>query len=86
MEGIFQKPAKRLQKEKRQVVQILDEKFPLTETTGETKDKLVSQISHLKYIPPQMRAFASKERSARHKAVLINTRNIKCKYLLITRA
>jgi hypothetical protein len=57
IEGIFQKPAKLLQKEKKQVVQMLDEQFSLTETTGETEDKSVSQILHLKYIPPQMRAF-----------------------------
>jgi hypothetical protein len=50
----------------------LDEKFPMTETAGETEDKSVSQISHLKYIPPQMRAFAGKETSARRKAGLIN--------------
>jgi hypothetical protein len=72
IEAIFQKPAKLLQKEKKQVVQILDEKFPMTETTGDTQDKSVSQISHLKYIPPQMRAFTGKERSARRKAGLIN--------------
>jgi hypothetical protein len=72
IEGIFRKPAKRLQKEKNQVAQLLDEKFPPTETTGETPDKLVSQISHLKYIPPLKRAFTAKERNVRHKAALIN--------------
>ena len=39
---------------------------------GETKDKSVSQISHLKYIPPQMRALTAKERNVRRKAGLIN--------------
>ena len=29
----------------------LDDAFPVTETTGETEDKQVSEISHLKYIP-----------------------------------
>ena len=72
IKGIFQEPAKLLQKEKKQVVQMLDEQFPLTETTGETKDKSVSQISYLKYIPPQMLAFTAKERSVRRKAALIN--------------
>jgi hypothetical protein len=47
IEALFQKPVKLLQKEKKQVVQIVDEKFPTTETAGETIDKLVSQISHL---------------------------------------
>ena len=72
IEGIFRKPAKLLQKEKKQVAQLLDEKFPPTETTGETPDKLVSQISHLKYIPPLKRAFTAKERNVRRKAGLIN--------------
>jgi hypothetical protein len=57
IEGIFRKPAKVLQKEKKQVAQLLDEKFPPNEPTGETPDKLVSQISHLKYIPPLKRVF-----------------------------
>jgi hypothetical protein len=72
IEGIFQKPAKLLQKEEKQVVQMLDEHFPLTETTGETEDTRVSQILHLKCIPPQMRAFTAKERNFRRKAGLIN--------------
>jgi hypothetical protein len=55
IKGIFRKPAKLLQKEKKQVAQLLDEKFPPTETTGETPDKPVSQISNLKYIPPLKR-------------------------------
>jgi hypothetical protein len=72
IEDIFLKPAKLLQKEKKQVLQmILDDKFPITDTAGETKEKLVSQISHLKYIPPQMRSFASTERLARRKASLL---------------
>jgi hypothetical protein len=72
IEGIFQKPAKVLQKEKKQVAQLLDEQFPPSETTGETPDKSVSQISHLKYIPPLKRAFTAKERNVRRKAGLIN--------------
>jgi hypothetical protein len=72
IEGIFRKPAKRLQKEKKQVVQLLDEKFPPTEANGETPDKSVSQISHLKYIPPLKSAFTAKERNVRRKAGLIN--------------
>jgi hypothetical protein len=72
IEGIFRKPAKLLQKEKKQVAQLLDEKFPLSETTGETPDKLVSQTSHLKYIPPLNRAFTAKERNVRCKVDLIN--------------
>jgi hypothetical protein len=70
--GPFRKPAKLLQKEKKQVAQLLDEKFPPSETTGETPDKSVSQISHLKYIPPLKRAFTAKERNVRRKAGLIN--------------
>jgi hypothetical protein len=70
--GIFRKPAKLLQKEKKQVAQLLDEKFPPNETTGETPDKLVSQISRLKYIPPLKRACTAKERNVRRKAGLIN--------------
>jgi hypothetical protein len=62
IEGIFRKPAKLLQKEKKEVVHILDEQFSLTESTGEMEDKSVSQISHLKYISPQMRAFTAKEK------------------------
>ena len=58
IQGIFRKKAKLLPKEKKHVGQILDEKFPITETTGETKDKSVSQITHLKYIPPRMRVLA----------------------------
>jgi hypothetical protein len=72
IEGIFRKPAKLLQKEKKQVAQLLDEKFPPSETTGETPDKSVSQISHLKYISPLKRAFLAKERNVRRKAGLIN--------------
>jgi hypothetical protein len=72
IEGIFRKPAKLLQKEKKQVAQLLDEKFPPSETTEEMPDKLVSQISHLKYIPPLKRAFTAKERNVRRKAGLIN--------------
>jgi hypothetical protein len=72
IEGIFRKPAKLLQKEKKQVAQLLDEKFPRSETTGETPDKPVSQISHLKYIHPLKRAFTAKERNVRRKASLIN--------------
>jgi hypothetical protein len=71
IKGIFQKPAKLLQKEKKEVVQMLDEQFSPTETTGETEDKSVSQISHLKFIPPQMRAFTAKEETVRRKAGLI---------------
>jgi hypothetical protein len=48
IKGIFRKPAKLLQKEKKQVAQLLDEKFSPNEPTGETPDKSVSQISHLK--------------------------------------
>ncbi len=59
-------------KEKKHVGQILDEKFPIAETTGETKDKSVSQITHLKYIPPRMRAFTDKEKRGRRKAGLKN--------------
>jgi hypothetical protein len=72
IEGIFRKPAKLLKKERKQVAQLLDEKFPLSETTGETPDKWVSQISHLKYIPPLKHAFTAKERNVRRKAGLIN--------------
>jgi hypothetical protein len=72
IEGIFRKPAKRLQKEKKQVAQLLDEKFPPNETTGETPNKSVSQISHLKYIPPLKRAFTPNERNVRRKDGLIN--------------
>jgi hypothetical protein len=72
IEGIFRKPAKLLQKEKKQVAQLLDEKFPPSETTEEMPDKSVSQISHLKYIPPLKRAFTAKERNVRRKAGLIN--------------
>jgi hypothetical protein len=72
IEGIFRKPAKLLQKEKKQVAQLLDEKFPPNEPTGDTPDKSVSQISHLKYIPPLKRAFTAKERNVRRKSGLIN--------------
>jgi hypothetical protein len=72
IEGIFRKPAKLLQKEKKQVAQLLEDKFPPNEHTGETPDKPVSQISHLKYIPPLKRAFTAKERNVRRKAGLIN--------------
>jgi hypothetical protein len=72
IQGIFRKPAKLLQKEKKQVAQLLDEEFPPNEPTGETPDKLVSQISHLKYIPPLKRAFTAKERNVRRKSGLIN--------------
>jgi hypothetical protein len=61
-----------LQKEKKQVAQLLEEKFPPNEPTGETPDKSASQISHLKYIPPLKRAFTTKERNVRRKAGLIN--------------
>jgi hypothetical protein len=61
-----------LQKEKKQVAQLLDEKVPLAETTVEMPDQSVSQISHLKYIPPLKRAFMAKERNVRRKAGLIN--------------
>jgi hypothetical protein len=33
---------------------------------------LVSQISHLKYVPPLKRAFTAKERNVRRKSGLIN--------------
>jgi hypothetical protein len=72
IDGIFQKPAKLLQKEKKQVAQLLDEKFPPNKITGETPDELVSQILHLKYIPPLKRAFTAKERNVRRKAGPIN--------------
>jgi hypothetical protein len=72
IEGIFRKPAKLLQKEKKQVAQLLDEKSPLAEIIGQTPDKLVSQISHLKYIPPLKPAFTAKERNVRRKAGLLN--------------
>jgi hypothetical protein len=55
IEGIFPKAANVLQKEKKQVAQLLDEQSPPSETTGETPDKTVSQILHLKYIPPLKR-------------------------------
>jgi hypothetical protein len=60
IEGIFRKPANLFQKELKQ------------EPTGQTPDKPVSQISHLKYIPPLKRAFTAKERNVRRKAGLIN--------------
>jgi hypothetical protein len=72
IEGIFRKPAKLLQKEKKQVAQLLEDKFPPNENTGETPDKSVSQISYLKYIPSLKRAFTAKERNVRRKAGLIN--------------
>jgi transposase len=72
IEGIFRKPAKLLQKEKKQVAQLLDEKFSPNEPTGQTPDKSVSQISHLKYIPPLRPAFTAKERNVRRTAGLIN--------------
>jgi hypothetical protein len=61
-----------LQKEKKQVAQLLDEKFPPSETTGERTDKSVSQITYLKYISPLKCAFTAKERNVRRKAGLIN--------------
>jgi hypothetical protein len=42
IKGIFRKPAKLLKKEKKQVAQLLVERFPPNETTGETPDKWVS--------------------------------------------
>jgi hypothetical protein len=72
IKGIFRKPAKLLQKEKKQVAQLLDEKFSQNEPAGETPDKSVSQISHLKYVPPLKRAFTAKERNVRRKSGLIN--------------
>jgi hypothetical protein len=71
IKDIFLKPAELLEKEKRQVLQILDNKFPIIDTAGETKEKSVSQISHLKYTPPQMWPLASTERLARRKAGLL---------------
>jgi hypothetical protein len=67
IQGISRKSAKLLQKEKKQAPQLLEEKFPPTEPTGETPDKWVSQISHLKYIPPLKRAL-----NVRRKAGQIN--------------
>jgi hypothetical protein len=45
IKGIFRNPAKLLQKEKKQVAQLLDEKFPPIEPTGQTPDKW-----YLKYL------------------------------------
>ena len=70
IEGIYRKPKKISKKDKNNVNQILDKKFPITDITGETKDKSVSQISHLKYFPSQSRAFTSIEIAAQKKAGL----------------
>ena len=85
IEGIYWKPKKISKKDKNNANQILDKKFPITDTTGETKDKWVSQISHLKYFPPQSRAFTSTEMTARKRLVLVE-RVTKCTYRPITRA
>ena len=42
IEGIYRKPEKISKKDKNNVNQILDKKFPITDTTGETADKSVS--------------------------------------------
>ena len=39
----------------------------MSATTGEVKDKHVSEISHLKYVPKERRAFTLAERRARRK-------------------
>jgi hypothetical protein len=67
IETIFRKPAKLLQREKKEVLKILDDQLPITETTGETADKAVSQVSHLKYIPPVIRALTLAEKRERLK-------------------
>ena len=54
---IYRKSAKLLQREKKKVTQLLDVQFPVTAITGEMNDKHVSEISHLKYIPKEKRAF-----------------------------
>ncbi len=70
LEAIYRKPAKLLQREKKVVADILDAEFPITERTGELDDKEVAQISHLKYIPPEVRQLSNKEKLARRKAGL----------------
>ena len=56
---------------------ILEDHFLQTETLGETQepnvsqvsteDPLVSQLSHLKYVPPMLREFTLAEKRKRHK-------------------
>jgi hypothetical protein len=41
--------------------------FPVKETTGKIKDKYVSQISHLKYLPSEMQVFTLAEKRAQEK-------------------
>jgi hypothetical protein len=48
IEAIFRKPDKLFQKERKEARHILEEKFPITETTGELKDQGIFQILHLK--------------------------------------
>ena len=70
IEAIYRKPEKISKKDRNSVNHILDKKFPITDTTGETNDKSVSQISHLKYFPPKSRPFTSTEKTARKEAGL----------------
>ncbi len=74
---IYRKRSKLLQKEKKKVSTILENRFPQNETLGETQepnvsqvsteDPLVSQLSHLKYVPPMLREFTLAEKRKRHK-------------------
>ena len=45
----------------------MERQFPVTATTGETRDRHVSEISHLKYIPTETRKLTTGERQARRK-------------------
>jgi hypothetical protein len=64
---VFCKRTKLVQKDKKQVMKLLEEQFPDEEIIDEPKDTHVTEISHLKYVPPLDRDFTLAEKRKRHK-------------------
>jgi len=57
-------------KDKKKMDKMLDQQFPVTETTGEEDDVEVTQIARLKYIPKKVRPFTAAEQKARRNSGL----------------
>jgi hypothetical protein len=65
--SIYKKPKKILGKDRKKVERLLEVQFPVTERGGESKDKAVTQISRLKFIPKQVRPLTQAEQRERRK-------------------
>jgi hypothetical protein len=61
IESIYSKPQKILASDRKKVERLLEVNFPVTDRAGKSKEKAVTQIAGLKFIPKQVRLLTHAE-------------------------